>query len=156
MGKKKLCVPKDGVGDAELEQNLDWSCAQGVVGCGPIQPDVVCVEPATVRSRATFAMNSYYRRKGGIESACDFSSTAQTTTKDPNYSGRQKPPKARNCRTKETFSGKLGSRSTGHLKRIAQSPAKSLSREDESHEKYIEGGEALPCIDPVGEGDKSI
>ncbi|KAK8671731.1 hypothetical protein V6N13_038318 [Hibiscus sabdariffa] len=84
MGKKKLCVPKDGVGDAKLQQNLDWSCAQGVAGCGPIQPDVVCVEPATVRSRATFAMNSYYRRKGGIESACDFSSTAQTTTKDPN------------------------------------------------------------------------
>ncbi|KAL4297015.1 hypothetical protein GQ457_12G031790 [Hibiscus cannabinus] len=89
MGKKKLCVPKDGVGDAKLQQNLDWSCTQGVVGCGPIQPDVVCVEPATVRSRATFAMNSYYRRKGEIESACDFSSTAQTTTRDPSKIGKK-------------------------------------------------------------------
>ncbi|GMI80717.1 hypothetical protein like AT1G66855 [Hibiscus trionum] len=84
MGKKNLCVPKDGVGDAKLQPNLDWACGQDVE-CGPIQPDVVCIEPAAVRSRATFAMNSYYRRKGGIDSACDFSSTAQTTTKDPSY-----------------------------------------------------------------------
>ncbi|KAK8488165.1 hypothetical protein V6N13_121951 [Hibiscus sabdariffa] len=84
MGKKKLCVPKDGVGDATLQKNLDWACGQGI-DCSPIQPDVVCIEPATVRSRATFAMNSYHRRKGDIESACDFRSTAQTTTKDPSY-----------------------------------------------------------------------
>ncbi|KAE8718020.1 hypothetical protein F3Y22_tig00110020pilonHSYRG00460 [Hibiscus syriacus] len=81
MGKK-LCVPKDGVGDAKFQKNLDWSRGRGI-DCGQIQSGVICVEPAIVRYRATFAMGSYHRRKGEIDSASDFSNTAQTTTKDP-------------------------------------------------------------------------
>ncbi|KAE8671972.1 hypothetical protein F3Y22_tig00111877pilonHSYRG00259 [Hibiscus syriacus] len=81
MGKK-LCVPKDAVGDAKLQKNLEWTRGRGV-DYGSIQHGAVCAEPPTVRSCATFAMSSYHRRKGGIDSACDVSSTAQTTTKDP-------------------------------------------------------------------------
>ncbi|KAE8669265.1 hypothetical protein F3Y22_tig00112249pilonHSYRG00145 [Hibiscus syriacus] len=84
MGKTKLCVPEDGVGEATLQKNLDWACDQGI-SCGRIQSDVVCAEPATVRSPTTIAVSHYHRRKGGIENACDFRSTAQTTTKDPSY-----------------------------------------------------------------------
>ncbi|KAE8670738.1 hypothetical protein F3Y22_tig00112114pilonHSYRG00229 [Hibiscus syriacus] len=84
MGKTKFIVPKDGVGDATLQKNLDWASGQGI-GCDPIQSYVVCAEPATVRYPATFAVSHYHRRKGGIENTCDFRSTAQTTTKDPSH-----------------------------------------------------------------------
>lgn len=79
---KKFCVPKPGVTDAQLQSNLDYACSQGA-NCSPIQPGGPCAQPGTVRSRATFAMNSYYRNKGQADNACDFSGTAQITTADP-------------------------------------------------------------------------
>ncbi|XWS56582.1 hypothetical protein CRYUN_Cryun09bG0097800 [Craigia yunnanensis] len=81
---KKYCVPKPGVTDAQLQSNLDYACSQGT-DCSPIQPGGPCAEPATARSRATFAMNSFYRSKGQVDSACDFSGTAQISTVDPSY-----------------------------------------------------------------------
>ncbi|OMO96846.1 Glycoside hydrolase, family 17 [Corchorus olitorius] len=81
---KKFCVAKPGANDGELQAALDWACSQGT-DCGPIQPGAPCAEPATVRSRATFAMNSYYRNHGEVDSACDFSGSAQITTVDPSY-----------------------------------------------------------------------
>ncbi|XP_007009341.2 PREDICTED: glucan endo-1,3-beta-glucosidase [Theobroma cacao] len=81
---KKFCVPKPGVTDAQLQSNLDYACSQGA-NCSPIQPGGPCAQPGTVRSRATFAMNSYYRNKGQADNACDFSGTAQITTADPSY-----------------------------------------------------------------------
>ncbi|XWS74972.1 hypothetical protein CRYUN_Cryun01aG0044600 [Craigia yunnanensis] len=81
---KKFCVPKPGVTDAQLQSNLDYACSQGT-NCSPIQPGGPCAEPATARSRATFAMNSYYQSHGQVDSACDFSGTAQITTINPSY-----------------------------------------------------------------------
>ncbi|XVF23890.1 hypothetical protein REPUB_Repub13aG0078700 [Reevesia pubescens] len=80
---KKFCVPKPGVTDAQLQSNLDFACSQGNY-CSPIQPGGPCAEPATTRSRATFAMNCFYRSKQ-VDTACDFSGTAQITTVDPSY-----------------------------------------------------------------------
>ncbi|KAB2010709.1 hypothetical protein ERO13_D10G228700v2 [Gossypium hirsutum] len=79
---KRYCVPKPEASDAALQKNLDWACGQGI-DCSPIQPGGICGDPATVRFRAQFAMNSYYRKEGGIDSACDFSGTAQITHVDP-------------------------------------------------------------------------
>lgn len=81
---KKYCVPKAGVTNAELQSNLDYACSHGT-DCRPIQPGGPCAEPPTLRSRATFAMNSFYRTKGQVDSACHFSGTAQITTVDPSY-----------------------------------------------------------------------
>ncbi|TYI07978.1 hypothetical protein ES332_A10G264700v1, partial [Gossypium tomentosum] len=81
---KKFCVPKPEATDAQLQNNLDYACSHGI-DCRPIQAGGVCVEPATVRSRAAFAMNSYFKSKLGVDSACDFSGTGQVTTVDPSY-----------------------------------------------------------------------
>ncbi|XVF83683.1 hypothetical protein PTKIN_Ptkin16aG0510300 [Pterospermum kingtungense] len=81
---KKFCVPKPGATDAQLQAALDWACSQGT-DCSPIQPGGPCAEPVTARSRAAFAMNSYYKSKGQVDSACDFSGAAQITTVDPSY-----------------------------------------------------------------------
>nr|KJB73919.1 hypothetical protein B456_011G260900 [Gossypium raimondii] len=81
---KKFCVPKPEATDAQLQNNLDYACGQGI-DCRPIQAGGVCVEPATVRSRAAFAMNSYFKSKLGVDSACDFGGTGQLTTVDPSY-----------------------------------------------------------------------
>lgn len=79
---KKFCVPKPEASDDALQKNLDWACGKGI-DCSPIQPGGACGDPATVRFRAQFAMNSYYRNNGGADSACDFSGTAQITHVDP-------------------------------------------------------------------------
>ncbi|PPR98428.1 hypothetical protein GOBAR_AA22240 [Gossypium barbadense] len=79
---KRYCVPKPEASDAALQKNLDWACGQGI-DCSPIQPGGICGDPATVRFRAQFAMNSYYRKEGSVDSACDFSGTAQITHVDP-------------------------------------------------------------------------
>ncbi|KAK5795437.1 hypothetical protein PVK06_036703 [Gossypium arboreum] len=81
---KKFCVPKPEATDAQLQNNLDYACSHGI-DCRPIQAGGVCVEPATVRSRAAFAMNSYFKSKLGVDSACDFSGTGQVTNVDPSY-----------------------------------------------------------------------
>ncbi|KAE8683291.1 hypothetical protein F3Y22_tig00111213pilonHSYRG00680 [Hibiscus syriacus] len=82
--KKMFCVPTNQASDAELLKALDWACGQGI-DCGPIQPGAVCGNPPTIRSRAAFAMNSYYRSKGGLPGTCDFSGTATLVTEDPSY-----------------------------------------------------------------------
>ncbi|KAE8670740.1 hypothetical protein F3Y22_tig00112114pilonHSYRG00232 [Hibiscus syriacus] len=82
--KKMFCVPTNQASDADLLKALDWACSQGI-DCSPIQPGAICGNPPTIRSRASFAMNSYYRSKGGLPGACDFSGTATLITEDPSY-----------------------------------------------------------------------
>ncbi|GMI87128.1 hypothetical protein like AT3G55430 [Hibiscus trionum] len=86
---KKFCVPKPGVPDDQLQKNLDLACSQGA-DCSPIQPGAVCADPATVSSRAKYAMNSFFRMKG-VDSACDFTGTGQITTVDPSYGNCRYP-----------------------------------------------------------------
>ncbi|KAE8669271.1 Detected protein of unknown function [Hibiscus syriacus] len=66
-----FCVPTEKASDAELQKAMDFACGQGI-DCGPIQPGAVCGDPPTVRSRAAFAMNSYYRFREGNPRFCDF------------------------------------------------------------------------------------
>ncbi|XP_039036077.1 major pollen allergen Ole e 10-like [Hibiscus syriacus] len=79
--RMKFCLPKPGVGDAQLQRNLEWACKQGI-DCRPIQPGGACAEPSTVKSRAAFAMNSYFKFKGS-DSACDFQGSGAITPTDP-------------------------------------------------------------------------
>lgn len=79
------CVPKAGVSDAQLQNNIDYACSQGI-DCGPIQPGGACFEPNTVASHAAFVMNLYYQTFGRNQWNCDFSQTATLTSQNPSYS----------------------------------------------------------------------
>ncbi|KAE8680938.1 hypothetical protein F3Y22_tig00111358pilonHSYRG00071 [Hibiscus syriacus] len=81
---KKFCVPKDQASDADLQKALDWECGQSI-DSNPIKPSGPYGNPSTVKSRAKFAMNSYYRSKEGGPRACDFSGTATLVPEDPSY-----------------------------------------------------------------------
>ncbi|KAK4385437.1 Glucan endo-1,3-beta-glucosidase [Sesamum angolense] len=85
-GGKKWCVPKTDASDAALQANIDYVCSQ-VIDCKPIQAGGACFTPSTVRSHASFAMNSYYQTKGRKDFNCDFSGTAVITSTDPSTGG---------------------------------------------------------------------
>ncbi|KAK9286725.1 hypothetical protein L1049_015128 [Liquidambar formosana] len=76
------CVPKPGVTDAQLQQNLDYACGQGI-DCSPIQPGGACFEPNTVAAHAAYAMNLLYQTAGRNPWNCDFSQTATLTSNNP-------------------------------------------------------------------------
>ncbi|EPS59066.1 hypothetical protein M569_15744, partial [Genlisea aurea] len=80
----RWCVPRAGVGDAELQSNLDYACGQGI-DCGPIQPGGACFEPAAVASHAAYAMNLLYQTEGRNPWNCDFRQTAAVTDTNPSY-----------------------------------------------------------------------
>ncbi|KAK8976595.1 hypothetical protein V6N11_057195 [Hibiscus sabdariffa] len=74
---KKWCVPKTEVSDDDLQKNLEWACGQKDVDCGPIKAGAACSESVNARSRAAFAMNSYYRKHETEPGSCDFRGTAE-------------------------------------------------------------------------------
>ncbi|CAI0443171.1 unnamed protein product [Linum tenue] len=81
-GGKKWCVAKAGAAAPTLQANIDYACGNGA-DCKPIQPGGPCFEPNNVVAHATFAMNSYYRAKGSLDSTCYFSNTGVVTAVDP-------------------------------------------------------------------------
>ncbi|WOK99672.1 PLASMODESMATA CALLOSE-BINDING PROTEIN 3-like [Canna indica] len=80
------CICKQGLSDSALQKALDYACGAGA-DCTPILQNGACYSPNTVRDHCSYAVNSYYQRKGQTQDACDFSGTATTTTQDPSYSG---------------------------------------------------------------------
>ncbi|XP_065847486.1 glucan endo-1,3-beta-D-glucosidase-like isoform X1 [Euphorbia lathyris] len=76
------CLPKGGVSNAQLQQNLDYACGQGV-DCSPVQPGGPCYEPNTVASHAAYAMNLLYQTSTRNQLDCDFSQTAIISFKNP-------------------------------------------------------------------------
>ncbi|KAK4431189.1 Glucan endo-1,3-beta-glucosidase [Sesamum alatum] len=86
IGNKKWCLPKPNASDAALQANIDYVCSQGI-DCKPIQAGGACFTPSTVRSHASFAMNSYYQTKGRNDFNCDFSGTGSITNIDPSTGG---------------------------------------------------------------------
>ncbi|KAK8549517.1 hypothetical protein V6N13_027269 [Hibiscus sabdariffa] len=81
---KKFCIPKPGASSDELLRNIDTACNKGA-DCSPIDTGGACAQPSDSRSYASFAMNSYFRAKGSVESACDFEGTGQITSNDPSH-----------------------------------------------------------------------
>ncbi|CAN6470234.1 unnamed protein product [Victoria cruziana] len=78
------CVAKSNVGDQALQKALDYACGAGA-DCLPIQQNGACYSPNTVSGHASYAMNSYFQKKGQVQGSCDFSGSATTTTTDPSY-----------------------------------------------------------------------
>jgi hypothetical protein len=61
------CVAKQGVGDDQLKQALDYACGHG----------------ADMPSHASYAFNSYYQRNGRASVACDFSGAGVVVYQQP-------------------------------------------------------------------------
>ncbi|KAF3777185.1 PLASMODESMATA CALLOSE-BINDING PROTEIN 3 [Nymphaea thermarum] len=88
------CVPKSNVGDQALQKALDYACGAGA-DCLPIQQSGACYNPNTVLNHASYAMNSYFQKKGQVQGSCDFSGAATTTTTDPSSGSCVFPSTAR-------------------------------------------------------------
>ena len=76
------CVCRSDVSDSNLQKTLDYACGAGA-DCNPVHLIGVCYNPNTVRSHCSYAVNSYFQKKGQAQGTCDFASTATVVTSDP-------------------------------------------------------------------------
>ncbi|CAK9312233.1 unnamed protein product [Citrullus colocynthis] len=87
------CVCKDGVSDATLQKALDYACGAGA-DCSPIRQNAACFLPNTVRAHCSYAVNSYFQKKGQTQGSCDFAGVATISTTDPSAAGCSYPSSA--------------------------------------------------------------
>ncbi|GAV92404.1 X8 domain-containing protein [Cephalotus follicularis] len=94
------CVCKDGA-DTSLQKTLDYACGAGA-DCGPIHQNGPCYNPNTVKAHCSYAVNSYFQRKGQAQGSCDFAGTATVTATDPSITGCAYPSSASTAGTGTT------------------------------------------------------
>ncbi|XP_010443929.2 PREDICTED: PLASMODESMATA CALLOSE-BINDING PROTEIN 1 [Camelina sativa] len=87
------CVCKTGLSDTVLQATLDYACGNGA-DCNPTKPKQSCFNPDNVRSHCSYAVNSFFQKKGQSSGTCDFKGTATPTTSDPSYTGCTFPTSA--------------------------------------------------------------
>ncbi|CAN8252030.1 unnamed protein product [Cochlearia groenlandica] len=80
------CVCRTGLSDTVLQNTLDYACGNGA-DCNPTHPKAPCFNPDNVRSHCSYAVNSFFQKKGQSPGTCNFSGTATATNSDPSYSG---------------------------------------------------------------------
>lgn len=69
------CLCRDGVSQQVLQKALDYACGAGA-DCSPILSSGACFQPNTVKDHCSYAVNSYFQRKGQVQGSCDFSGAA--------------------------------------------------------------------------------
>ncbi|EXC06420.1 hypothetical protein L484_004704 [Morus notabilis] len=79
------CVCKSGISEKELQKTLDYACGAGA-DCNPTHSGGACFNPNTVQAHCSYAVNSYFQKKGQAQGTCDFSGTATVVTSDPSTS----------------------------------------------------------------------
>ncbi|KAK4257246.1 hypothetical protein QN277_006859 [Acacia crassicarpa] len=94
------CVCKDG-SDQILQKTLDYACGAGA-DCNPIHQNGPCFQPNTVRAHCSYAVNSFFQKKGQGPGTCDFAGTATVVTSDPSVSGCSYPSSASTAGTTTT------------------------------------------------------
>ncbi|XP_011650157.1 PLASMODESMATA CALLOSE-BINDING PROTEIN 3-like isoform X1 [Cucumis sativus] len=87
------CVCKNGVSDATLQKALDYACGAGA-DCSLIRQNAACFLPNTVRAHCSYAVNSYFQKKGQTQGSCDFAGVAAISTTDPSAAGCSYPSSA--------------------------------------------------------------
>ncbi|KAI6683205.1 hypothetical protein NL676_029118 [Syzygium grande] len=87
-----VCV-QGGLSDAVLQKTLDYACGAGA-DCGPTKQNGACYAPNTVRAHCSYAVNSFFQKKGQAQGTCDFAGTAAISTSDPSASGCVYPSSA--------------------------------------------------------------
>ncbi|KAK0574360.1 hypothetical protein LWI29_022487 [Acer saccharum] len=76
------CICKDGIGDSSLQKALDYACGAGA-DCTPILQSGACYNPNTVKDHCSYAVNSYFQKKGQATGTCDFAGAASTSANPP-------------------------------------------------------------------------
>ncbi|KAA0064762.1 hypothetical protein IC582_006002 [Cucumis melo] len=76
------CICKDGLSDQALQKSLDYACGAGA-DCSQILQNGPCFQPNTVKDHCSYAVNSYFQRKGQVQGSCDFSGTAMPSQSPP-------------------------------------------------------------------------
>ncbi|XP_019463117.1 PREDICTED: PLASMODESMATA CALLOSE-BINDING PROTEIN 3-like isoform X2 [Lupinus angustifolius] len=94
------CVCKDG-SDATLQKTLDYACGAGG-DCNPLHQNGPCFQPNTLKAHCSYAVNSYYQKKGQAPMSCDFAGTATVTATNPSSSGCAYPSSASTTGTSTT------------------------------------------------------
>ncbi|WJX95591.1 hypothetical protein P8452_76890 [Trifolium repens] len=94
------CVCKDGA-DTILQKTLDYACGAGA-DCNPLHQNAPCFQPNTVRAHCSYAVNSFFQKKGQAQGTCDFAGTATVTASDPSVSGCVYPSSASGAGTSTT------------------------------------------------------
>ncbi|XP_047966432.1 PLASMODESMATA CALLOSE-BINDING PROTEIN 3-like isoform X1 [Salvia hispanica] len=79
------CVCNSGLSDSVLQKNIDYACGNGA-DCAAIQQNGACYNPNTVKDHCSYAVNSYYQKKGNAPMSCDFGGTATVTSNPPSVS----------------------------------------------------------------------
>ncbi|GAB2270095.1 hypothetical protein Dimus_005008 [Dionaea muscipula] len=80
------CICKEGLSNAVLQKTIDYACGAGA-DCNPIKPKGACFNPNTVKDHCSYAVNSYFQKKGEVGGTCDFAGTAAVIGSDPSYPG---------------------------------------------------------------------
>ncbi|KAM6571977.1 hypothetical protein CsatA_016057 [Cannabis sativa] len=97
------CICKDGTSDQALQKALDYACGAGA-DCSPILQSGACYQPNTVKDHCSYAVNSYFQKKGQVAGSCDFSGSAMQS---------QTPPATQNSNCVFPSSGSSSTPTTG-------------------------------------------
>ncbi|KAJ0981974.1 hypothetical protein J5N97_010229 [Dioscorea zingiberensis] len=76
------CVCKQDASTSAQQKALDYACGAGA-DCNSILQNGACYNPNNVNAHCSYAVNSYYQRKGQAQGSCDFSGTAILVSSDP-------------------------------------------------------------------------
>ncbi|XP_027168760.1 PLASMODESMATA CALLOSE-BINDING PROTEIN 3-like [Coffea eugenioides] len=87
------CICKEGVNDATLQKTLDYACGAGA-DCTATHQNGACYSPNSVRAHCSYAVNSFFQKKGQTPGSCDFAGTATVVTSDPSTNGCVYPASA--------------------------------------------------------------
>ncbi|KAM7471462.1 hypothetical protein LguiA_009645 [Lonicera macranthoides] len=86
------CVCKEG-SDSVLQKTLDYACGAGA-DCTLIKQNGACYNPNTLRAHCSYAVNSYFQKKGQTTGSCDFAGSASISASDPSTAGCVYPSSA--------------------------------------------------------------